>query len=280
MRKVTLVAEKSAVPNGDGSDGGEVDAGIIRAGAAVAAKRRELGIAQRHLARAGVINAGALIAFEKGRSWPRRETRARLEQVLGWPPGTIGRIRSGGPALLTGIAEQPCRDHSVALIVVAVRTAISAADAVIAGLPSADDVQFSGRAAEILDGLRGLETVIVNAASSARSNPALAVLLGAVRRRHNDVMCRAAQSPSGTLGQRLFAARRKGALTVDDVALATGLTVRAINAAEADHHLIPETVLAIESFVSALGGQWDGSAHQPARQSTIDRARTETSRTE
>src|SRR5829696_8600960 len=73
-----------------------VDPGQARAGAAAAARRRELDISQRSLAADGIINAGALIAFEKGRSWPRDRTRAKLEEVLQWPAGTIERIRDGG----------------------------------------------------------------------------------------------------------------------------------------------------------------------------------------
>jgi hypothetical protein len=41
-------------------------------------------------------SAGTLIAFEKGRSWPRRKTLAKLEEVLNWSPGTIVRIRKRG----------------------------------------------------------------------------------------------------------------------------------------------------------------------------------------
>ena len=74
------------------------DPGMVRAGAAAAARRRELDISQRSLAADGIINAGALIAFEKGRSWPREKTRAKLEEVLQWPAGTIARIRRGEPA--------------------------------------------------------------------------------------------------------------------------------------------------------------------------------------
>src|SRR6476660_8831543 len=74
-----------------------VDAGLARAGAAAAARRRELDISQRSLAADGIINAGALIAFEKGRSWPRERTRAKIEEVLQWPPGTIARLRQGEP---------------------------------------------------------------------------------------------------------------------------------------------------------------------------------------
>ena len=76
---------------------GEPDPGLVRAGAAAAARRRELDISQRSLAADGIINAGALIAFEKGRSWPRERTRAKLEEVLQWPAGTIARIRRGEP---------------------------------------------------------------------------------------------------------------------------------------------------------------------------------------
>ena len=56
---------------------GAPDPGMVRAGAAAAARRRELNISQRSLASSGIINAGALIAFEKGRSWPRERTRAK-----------------------------------------------------------------------------------------------------------------------------------------------------------------------------------------------------------
>ena len=80
----------------DADDAFEVDPGMVRAGAAAAARRRELDISQRSLAADGIINAGALIAFEKGRSWPRERTRVKLEEILHWPPGTIARIRRGG----------------------------------------------------------------------------------------------------------------------------------------------------------------------------------------
>src|SRR5690606_3683689 len=64
-----------------------IDDGVARAGAAVAARRKELGISQRSLAADKIVNAGALIAFEKGRSWPRKSTREKLEDILHWPHG-------------------------------------------------------------------------------------------------------------------------------------------------------------------------------------------------
>jgi predicted component of type VI protein secretion system len=51
------------------------DPGIAFAGAAVAARRDELNVTQRSLARARIVNVGGLIAFEKGRRWPRTVTR-------------------------------------------------------------------------------------------------------------------------------------------------------------------------------------------------------------
>ena len=94
-----------AVPFDGAEQAGEPDPGMVRAGAAAAARRRELDISQRSLATAGIINAGALIAFEKGRSWPRKGTRSKLEEVLRWPEGAIARIRRGDP--ISGDPETP-----------------------------------------------------------------------------------------------------------------------------------------------------------------------------
>src|SRR6476620_7354192 len=82
-----------------------LDSGMMGAGAAAAARRSELDISQRSLAADGIINAGALIAFEKGRSWPRERTRAKLEEMLRWPPGTIARLRKGEPVTRERPAE-------------------------------------------------------------------------------------------------------------------------------------------------------------------------------
>ena len=49
-------------------------------------------MSQRQIARQKMITAPALIAFEKGRSWPRERTRHMLEELLQWPAGTIAAI--------------------------------------------------------------------------------------------------------------------------------------------------------------------------------------------
>src|SRR4051794_12205511 len=113
-----------------------LDRGMLRAGAAAAARRRELDISQRRLAADGIINAGALIAFEKGRSWPRERTRAKLEEVLRWPPGTIERLRRGESVAVEHRAESPAhiRDD-VPLIAQAVVTAVSTFGTAVEALP-------------------------------------------------------------------------------------------------------------------------------------------------
>ena len=114
-----------------------VDPGMARAGAAAAARRRELDISQRSLAADGIINAGALISFEKGRSWPRDRTRAKLEEVLRWPPGTIARLGRAAPA--TTAPRCPRRAQAAgdegSLIAQAVVAAVNTLGSTIDALP-------------------------------------------------------------------------------------------------------------------------------------------------
>ena len=163
---------------------GEFDVGLIRAGAAAAARRRELDISQRSLAADGIINAGALIAFEKGRSWPRERTRLKLEEVLRWPPGTIARLRQGGPVpdpampvptpmesptvtaqpIPVPLASTPPASDEVPLIAQAVLTAVNTLESTIATLPAVGDPEFTPRVTSVLADLRQLEAVAARAA--------------------------------------------------------------------------------------------------------------------
>src|SRR5436853_4370145 len=127
-----------------------VDAGLARAGAAAAARRRELDISQRSLAADGIINAGALIAFEKGRSWPRDRTRAKLEEVLRWPPGTIDRLRRGEPAAREAPAAGVAGADEGQLIAQAVITAVHTLGAAVESLPPVDEPGFTPRLTAIL----------------------------------------------------------------------------------------------------------------------------------
>jgi len=230
-----------------------LDNGMVRAGAAAAARRRELDISQRSLAADGIINAGALIAFEKGRSWPRERTRAKLEEVLRWPPGAIARLRRGEPVAPRGdVAGAPSGDEEVPLIAQAVVTAVNTFGSAIDALPGADDPEFIPRVTAILADLRQLEAVAARAARIGRVTPPLIKALSTVRSRYDELIMRAAAAPGATLGQRLYAVRRGANLTIGETAQAAGVSEDTIVAAEADGPVPAESVRSIEALVAQL----------------------------
>lgn len=232
---------------------GAPDPGMARAGAAAAARRRELNISQRSLAAEGIINAGALIAFEKGRSWPRERTRARLEDILQWPPGTIAALRRGEPAKAPPPeVRPPANGDEVSLIAQAVITAVHAFGSTISTLPPADDAAFIPRVTAILSDLRQLEAVAARAARIGRVTPALIKALSTVRSLYDDLMLRAAGAPQAGLGHRLYAARRGANLTVLETAQAAGVSERAIEQAEAGEPVTASEADAIETLVGQI----------------------------
>ncbi len=250
--------------NGQKSDTGEPDPGMVRAGAAAAARRRELGISQRSLAADGIINAGALIAFEKGRSWPRERTQAKLEQVLQWPAGTIARIRRGQPdtgeALPAAVepdtakapTEAPHSDAPASLIAQAVVAAVDGCGLAIAALPSAREPEFTERAAPILADLRQLEAIAVRATRISRITPELIKALGKVRRHYDELMTLGSTAPGAPLAQRLYAARRRANLSTLETAEAAGVTEDMIVRAEADEALHANVADAIETLIGHI----------------------------
>ncbi len=229
------------------------DAGIARAGAAVAARRRELDIKQRNLAKYKIINAGALIAFEKGRSWPRERTRAKLEEVLQWPAGTIATIRYGGA--VPGAAPEPVADEGAAsLIVETVDVAMKTFGAAIASLPADEDPEFPERAAVILADLRKLETVVARAAQHSRGSADVVLVLRAVRGSYDDLMFRAAAAPGATLGQRLYVARRRANLSAAETANAAGVPAELVDAVEAGEAAGDADTAKLSELISSLDG--------------------------
>lgn len=234
------------------------DPGVVRAGSAAAARRRELAISQRRLAADGIINAGALIAFEKGRSWPRTRTRAKLEEVLHWPSGTIARIRRGQAPPGEAPAPPPpsdgaAADGSVSLIAQAVVAAVDGCSLAAAALPPADDPTFSRRAAPILADLRRLETIAVRAARITRMTPELINALSTVRRQFDELMTRGADAPNALLAQRLYTTRRRAKLSALETAHAAGVPEDTIARAEAQEPLPAEATEAIETLLRQLG---------------------------
>ena len=229
------------------------DPGIARAGAAVAARRRELDIKQRNLAKFKIINAGALIAFEKGRSWPRERTRAKLEEILQWPAGTIASIRYGGQ--VPGAApEPPADDGAASLIAGTVEVAMTTLGAAIESLPADDDPEFSARATVILAELRKLESVVARAAQRSRGTPDVVLALRTIRGRYDGLTFRAAAAPGATLGQRLYAARRRANLTAAETANAAGLPVELVDAVEAGEPAADADTGALIDLIASLDG--------------------------
>lgn len=241
---------------------GGLDPGVVRAGAAAAARRRELDISQRSLAADGIINAGALIAFEKGRSWPRERTRAKLEEVLQWPVGNIARIRHWGAvaentttqaASIDGpLGDNPEADGAASLVAQAVVAAVDGCSLAIAALPPAEDREFIERAAPILADLRQLETIVVRATRISRITPELIRALGAVRRHRDELMTLGASVPGAPLAQRLYAARRRANLSTLETAQAAGVAEEMIVRAEDDEPLSAHVIAAIETLVSRI----------------------------
>jgi transcriptional regulator with XRE-family HTH domain len=233
----------------------KTDPAIARAGAAVAARRKELDLPLRHLAANHIMSAGALIDFEKGRRWPRRATRARLEDALGWPQGRIAAIRNQ--------PVEPDDEQTLALnntarvpmMAAVIEVALDNIARTIESLPAVSDADFAPRANRVLAVLRKLEASATQAARAATGDSAVAVTLGAVRKTYKDLMLRAAQAPSATLGQKLFAARRRAELSVDEFANAVGVPAAAITAAEAEMAVDAGSAAVLAAAVNALNAR-------------------------
>jgi transcriptional regulator with XRE-family HTH domain len=269
-------AARTPEPDEDEVWEGVIDPGVVRAGRAVADRRNELELTQRSLARDKIINAGTLIAFEKGRTWPRRGTLAKLEKVLGWPPGTIMRIRSGTSAVagtasmgsLGSLGEAPSAGPPAVqpdevtealtdtvqapLMAEAVELAMHGINAAIAELPDQANPDFTPKVTSILADLRKLERLAANAARSARGTPSVVLALSSVRRSYNALMIRAAQAQSATLGQRLYEARHRAELSREEAATAAGLPTAAIDDAEAERPVPPEARAALNTLIAQL----------------------------
>lgn len=246
------------------------DAGIVFAGAAVAKRRNELGISQRKLAEDKVINAGALINFEKGRSWPRSATQHGLERVLGWPMGEISRLRrdynSGGTtttvhALTT--AAQPDPDKTVLLpareatgqhtvdpsfLAQWAEQTLAQAKAHRAELPAVSGRNYQSEVSRLISSLSGLETLLHTASSA----PELRSVFLRVRTELREVMLEAATSPHATGGQKLFAARDRARLSVEDAAAMAGVPAASVIAFEAGGALADEDRALLQNFLASL----------------------------
>jgi DNA-binding XRE family transcriptional regulator len=225
--------------------------GSRRAGAAYAARRQELALTQRELARKGIITASSLIAFEKGRSWPRERTRATLEEIVRWPAGTLADIAAGGD--IPGSADAAFAEPSQETVIVgAIEVAMSSVNAAIANLPALDSPKYAERIRAVLADLRRLESVTARAVRTSQGSASVIKSLIAIRRRYDELMTHAATARGATIGQRLYTARRHANLTPAEAAAAIGAPVDLIIAVENETAPPAEARSRLEALIDDL----------------------------
>jgi len=228
--------------------------GVARAGAAFATRRGGLGISQRELARMKIIGAPSLIAFEKGRSWPRERTRAKLEQVVQWPPGTLAKVCAGGKTPVSGAMESgPPESDAAAVVTGAVTVAVGQVLTAADNLPDDHDSRFSERVRSVLADLRTLESITARAVRSSQGSPEVIKSLRLIRHRYGELMSRAAAAPGATLGQRLYTARSAAALSAAEAAGAMDVAPDVVAAAEAERPVSDQDRRRIETLIAELG---------------------------
>ena len=153
------------------------------------------------------------------------------------------RSKGGGPD-----------DGEAPVIVSLVEAAMQMFSAAIDALPDTNDPEFSGRANVILAGLRKLQTALTKAASRGRATPSVIVSLSGVRTRYDDLMAMAADAPGATLGQQLYAVRRRAKLSAQETANGAGLTADLLDAIEAEEIPTDDEAARIKELLAALGG--------------------------
>ncbi|MBS9533652.1 hypothetical protein KIH27_08645 [Mycobacterium sp. M1] len=121
-------------------------------------------------------------------------------------------------------------------------------------LPDTDDAEFGERVGIILAGLRKLHRSLTHAARRSRTAPSVAVALSEIRICYDTLMARAAATPSGTLGQRLYTARTRAKLTTKEAANGVGLRADLIEAVEVDESVSDTDAAKIKDLIAALGG--------------------------
>jgi transcriptional regulator with XRE-family HTH domain len=245
------------IADADGADdlSGAVDLSVARAGAAVAARREELGLSQRKLADERIVSQSVLVKFERGEHWPRQSTLTKIEGYLDWSPGTIARIRAGASAPDAESTEVLSPTVQVAVLIDASEIALRVLLARAAGLPSTNDPQFGSEIAPLLSELRRLERTISGAAATSTGRPEIARLLSQIRLSFAELADIASRSPRATLGQRLTAVRTRSRLSIAEVAAAAGTDIDTITAAETERPLGGEARAAIEQFIAVVGAR-------------------------
>ncbi len=104
----------------------------------------------------------------------------------------------------------------------------------------------------ILADLHKLERLAARAVRHSGGSPAVIKALGAVRHRYDELMMQVAGSPGATLGQRLYAARRRVNVTAAETAAALGAPAELIEGLEAGNAVDGGTAARVEALIE----QW------------------------
>jgi hypothetical protein len=145
-------------------------------------------------------------------------------------------------------------DGEAPVIVSLVEASMHMYNSAIDSLPDPHDQEFPTRAGVVLAGLRKLESSLSQAASRSRTTPSVIVALSQVRRRYDDLMAVAAESPGATLGQRLYTARQRARLSARETANGAGLRTDLLFDIEAEEIPTEEEAAKIKDLIAALGG--------------------------
>ncbi|MCW2558613.1 MAG: conserved hypothetical alanine rich protein, partial [Mycobacterium sp.] len=146
----------------------------------------------------------------------------------------------------------PAGGDEGSLIAQAIEAAVNTLGDTIGSLPPVDDPAFTPRVTAILTDLRQLEAVAARAARIGRLTPPLLKALSTVRRQIDELTLLGATAPTATLGQRLYAARRRANLTISETAQAAGVPEDAIVAAEAGQPVAAGAAELIESLIDQI----------------------------
>ena len=139
----------------------------------------------------------------------------------------------------------------VPLIAQAVVAAANTFGSTIDALPAVTEPAFTTRATAILTDLRQLEAVAARAAR-IQVTPELIRALSTVRSRIDELTMRAATAPTATVGQRLYAARRRANLTIAETAQAAGVAEDVIVLTEADQSVSEADIAAVEQLITQI----------------------------
>ena len=216
------------------------------AGAQFAAWRKKMGVTQRQLADEKVISQAPLVHFERGRSWPRERTRAKLEERLGLPAGRIAKWRYGFDAP----AKQTAIPGRMDFIVPALEMAVQAISSAVESLPPPDDPQYWPEVVTQLRDLRKLDGTVV---AAARVSPTEAVLtqLRTVRRVYDQAIRAASIARPDEYGPQLYLARTSAQMSIAEAAAAAGVSDEMITAVESCQVEAPPEV---QALLLRLGG--------------------------